>query len=381
MMELQFYKLYPSIDSGIAAKMHLQWFAAEDEGRTEDPTDRKIRKARDDGKVAKSTELVQALVLLFCFSLMAILGRYMLDQIIEMIKYFLHQSVEMDLTTSAVAAPAFMNYFLKITLPVFALSVLSAVIGSVLQVGFLFSTKPIQPDMKRIAPNPQNWLKKTVFSPEGAYNLGRTILKIIVIALISFLNVRKEVPRLANTMNMPLPLASTLVLGIAFRIIMEAILFFLFLAIPDYLFQRWQHRESLKMTKHEIKEEYKESEGDPQVKAKLKQRMREILQANMMQNVPKATVVVTNPTHYAIALEYRYGEMVAPRVTAKGMDNMAQRIKQIARENHVPLVENRPLARALHANVEIGDLVPEEYWQIVADILKSIESIRMEAGA
>lgn len=381
MSDLLLQHLYGFQESPTAARMHLQWFAAEDEGRTEDPTERKIRKAREDGKVAKSSELVQALVMLFCFSLMAILGRYMLDQIIDMIRYFLFQSVQMDITRTGAAAPAFLNYFLRITLPVFALAVLSAVVGSVLQVGFLFSTKPIQPDFKRIAPSPQNWLKKTVFSPEGAYNLGRTILKIIVIALIAFLNVRSEIPRLANTMNMTLPQASTLVLGIAFRIIMEAILFFLLLAIPDYLFQRWQHRESLKMTKHEVKEEYKESEGDPQVKAKLKQRMREILQANMMQNVPKATVVVTNPTHFAIALEYRYGEMVAPRVTAKGMDSMAQRIKQIARENNVPLVENKPLARALHANVEIGDLVPEEYWQIVADILKSIESIRMEAGA
>jgi flagellar biosynthetic protein FlhB len=211
--------------------------------------------------------------------------------------------------------------------------------------------------------------------------LALTIFKIFVVVLISFLNIRSKIPQLANTINMTLLQASTMLLGLAFRIVMEATLFFLLLSIPDFLFQRWQHRESLKMTTHEIKEEYKESEGDPQVKAKLKQRMREILQANMMQNVPKAAVVITNPTHYAIALEYRYGEMVAPRVIAKGVDHMAQRIKEIARDNRVPQVENRPLARALYANVDIGDLVPEDYWQIVADILKGIESIRMEAGA
>lgn len=374
--------LFPAASpESVSSRMHLQWFAAEDEGRTEDPTERKIRKAREEGKVAKSSELVQAMVLLFTFSMLALMGRYILNQIIEMTNYFLTQAVSLDVTRTPLTAVAFINYFMRITLPFFGLAVLAAVAGNVLQVGFLFSTKPIQPDMKKIAPNASNWIKKTVLSPEGAYNLARTLLKIFVIALIAFLNIRARIPMLANTMNMTLPQASKVVMGTAFRMVMEATLFFLFLAIPDYLFQRWQHRESLKMTTHEIKEEYKESEGDPHVKARLKQRMREILQANMMQNVPKATVVITNPTHFAVALEYKYGQMVAPRVIAKGMDHMAQRIKQIARDNGVPMVENRPLARALHANVEIGDQVPEEYWQIVADVLKGIDAIRLEAGA
>lgn len=369
-----------SLGESALDRMHLQWFAAEDEGRTEDPTERKMKKAwEEEGKVAKSSELVQALVLLFSFSGLALLGGYMVDQVLELMNFFFNQSTTIDVSTSGIVGSAFFNYYLKLTGPVFIISLAAAFMGNVVQVGFRFTTKVLTPKFQRIAPNLKNWINKTVFSPEGAFNFFKTIFKVVVIGVISFLNIRSQLPRLTNTINMSLEQAGLVALGAGFRILIEVTLFFLALAIPDMLYQQWQHKESLKMTKHEVKEEYKEMEGDPQVKARLRQRAQEIRRASMLQNVPSASVVITNPTHFAVALEYKQEAMSVPEVIAKGQDNMALRIKEIARENHVPLVENKPLARALFANVEIGDPVPEEYWRLVADILATIMEVERRA--
>lgn len=370
----------PSRDTGLPV-MHLQWFAAEDEGRTEDPTERKMKKAwEDEGKVAKSSELVQAVVLLFSFAGIALMGKYLIAQIMDMMRFFFIQSCTIDMATGAgIAGSAFYSYFFKLVGPIFVISVAAAVLANVLQVGFRFTSKVLKPNFKRIAPSFKNWINKTVFSAEGAFNFFKTIFKVVVIALIAYFNIRNQIPRLANTVNMELTDAALVSLGTGFRMLMEATLFFLALAIPDMIYQRWQHKESLKMTKHEIKEEYKEMEGDPHVKARLRQRMQEIRRASMMQNVPNASVVITNPTHFAVALEYKQETMIAPVVIAKGQDNMAQRIKEIARENRVPIVENKPLARALFASVEIGDPVPEEYWRLVADILSTLIEVERHA--
>jgi flagellar biosynthetic protein FlhB len=162
------------------------------------------------------------------------------------------------------------------------------------------------------------------------------------------------------------------VAGIAFRILIQAAIVMLLLSIFDYMFQRHQHRESLQMTKQEVKEERKTYEGDPMVKSRLKQRMQEMMSRNMVQNVPQADVVVTNPTHYAVALEYSRDTMVAPTVTAKGQDNMARIIRETAEEHEVPVIENKPLARALYAEVEIGDVIPQKFYEAVVAVLKQV---------
>ena len=162
------------------------------------------------------------------------------------------------------------------------------------------------------------------------------------------------------------------VFSLAMRLVIEVAVAMLALAVPDYLFQRRQYMESLKMSKEEVKEERKMQEGDPLVKSRLRERMRELLSRNMAANVPKADVVITNPTHYAVALEWDRDKMPAPTVTAKGADEVAQRIKRIAAESGVPLVENRPLARALYADVDIGDAIPEKYYQAIAAVLAHV---------
>ncbi len=358
--------------------IHLQWFAAEDEGRTEDPTERKIRKAREDGKVAKSADITSAVVMIFgLITLMAFSGS-IVRITLAMIRHFITLSTS-DIGSSNIALTAVGNYLLRLASPVMAVCFLAAFLGNVVQVGFLFSVKPITPDFSKIAPNFGKWAKKSFYSSEALFNLFKSIAKVVIIFILAYINIKAEVPRLTNAIRMTPFRALTLVSGIAIRLMMETAVLLLAFALPDYFFQRHQHRESLKMSKHEIMEEFKETEGDPLIKNRLRQRMQEVLSSSMARQVPEADVVITNPTHFAVALKWDNQTMHAPTVTAKGQDNLALRIKDIARLSDVPMIENRPLARALYDNVELGDEVPEEYWDIVSIVLAEIYRLNGKA--
>ncbi len=354
----------------------LQWFAAEDEGRSEDATEQKIRKAREEGKVAKSSEFTSALVLLFPIIAIGFLGPYILGTLMDMMRFFLQQSTEIDLTRDARIVPAFFDYFLRITVPIFIVAIVSAFLGNVFQVGFLFATKPITPDFNKIVPRFGKFFKRAFFSGESAFNMAKSVFKIVVIGIISFLNIRARIDQIAMLTSRSLWISLQTVAGTAFAILIEAAIALLLLSIPDYIFQRHQHRESLKMTKQEVKEERRMSDGDPLVRSRLRERMRELLSRNMMRNIPNADVIVTNPTHYAVALEWNRSTMEAPVVMAKGMDNIALRIRSIAEESGVPCMENKPLARALYAEVEIGDSIPEKYFEVLALLLAEVYKIR-----
>lgn len=350
---------------------HLQWFAAEDEGRTEDPTERKIRKAREEGKVAKSADITSALVMLFgLITLMAFSGSIVRISS-DMIRHFITMATS-EARNSNAALTAVGNYLLRLASPVLAVCFLAAFLGNVVQVGFLFSIKPITPDFSKISPNFVKWAQKSFLSAEALFNLFKSIAKVVIIAVLAYVNIKAEVPRLANAIKLTPFRSLSLVGGIAIRLMLETVVLLLAFAIPDYFFQRRQHRESLKMSKHEIKEEFKETEGDPLIKSRLRQRMQEVLAASMARQVPEADVVITNPTHFAVALKWDNQTMIAPTVTAKGQDNLALRIREIARGADVPMIENRPLARALYDNVELGDEVPEEYWDIVSVVLAEV---------
>ncbi|MFP4362333.1 MAG: flagellar biosynthesis protein FlhB [Spirochaetia bacterium] len=377
-LKKRYFDLY--LSESIAQSMHLQWFAAEDEGRTEDPTEHKLRKSREEGKVAKSADLVGAIVLIFSISAMGLLASYILDTMIEMMQYFLRQTTILDTSTTGLLLPAFYNYFLRTTLPIIAVAFIAALLGNIFQVGFLFSTKPITPDLKRISPNFLKFFKKSFLSMEALFNFMKSIVKVIIIALVAYLNISGNIHKMTQLLTMPFLVGIAFIARLGFFIVIEAAIVMLILSIPDYLFQRMQHKESLKMSKQEIKEERKQQEGDPMVKSRMKERMRQLLSNNMMQKVPEADVVITNPTHYAIGLEYDQAKMVAPIVIAKGYDELAQRIKKVAKENDVPVIENKPLARALHAEVEIGDMVPEKYWKVTALVLKEVYEMKGKAA-
>lgn len=359
--------------------VHLQWFAAEDEGRTEDPTEQKIRKAREEGKVAKSAEFSSSITLLFPVIAIGILASYLLSTMIEMMTFFLGLSAELDVGTDGRIVSAFFRYFFRLTAPVLAVSFVSAILGNLMQVGFLFSTKPITPDLNKIVPKFGKFFQRSFFSGEAAFNLAKSLVKLVIVGVIAFLNVRAEIDNIGRFATVSFWLSFQTIARIAFRMLVEVAIALLLLAIPDYLFQRRQHRESLKMSKQEVKEERRMSEGDPLVRSRLRERMRELLSRNMMRNVPRADVVVTNPTHFAVAMEWNRTAMVAPMVVAKGQDHVAFKIRDIALEHEVPVVENKPLARALYAEVEIGDTIPEQYYEVMAVVLAEVYRMNGQA--
>lgn len=361
----------PTLSQSLRA-MHLQWFAAEDEGRTEEPTEHKIQKAREEGKVAKSQDVSSSIVLLFSVVALLLLARYMLGNSVEMVGYFFTQSTETSLIGDATLMRAFYAYFIRLALPVAMVAAAAAILGNVVQVGFLFTTKTITPDFNRIAPRFGRFFQRAILSTEALFNLGKSIGKISLLALLGFINVLVRMRDIVAMVTAPLMWSVSLIGQITFNVLFQSALVLLFLSIFDYLFQRRQHRESLKMTRQEVKEERKTYEGDPLVRSRLRQRMQELLTRNMLRNVPQADVVVTNPTHFAVAMEYKRLTMDAPTVIAKGQDNLALRIREIAGEEGVPIVENKPLARALYAEVEIGDPIPESFYEAMVIVLKQV---------
>ena len=351
--------------------VHLQWFAAEDEGRTEEPSEHKLRKAREEGKVARSPEVTSSLLLLAGIATLGLLSTQIMRVSIEMVTFFLSRATSPS-AFSAGLAPAFMSFFLRLAVPLLAVLFLIAIGGNVLQVGFLFTVKPITPDLNRIVPHVGRWLRRSMGSPEAAFNLAKSIVKIAVIGVIAYLNIRGEIPRITRLVMAPFFSGVVLISQIAFRIVLEAAIALLAFSAADYWFQRRQHRESLKMSRQEVKEERKMYEGDPLTRSRLRERMREIMRRNMLKAVPRADVVITNPTHYAVALEYDRAVMAAPTVVAKGADVIAAKIREVATDNAVPIVENKPLAQALYKEVEIGDTIPEKFYEAMSIILAEV---------
>ena len=349
----------------------LQWFAAEDEGRTEEPSEHKLRKAREEGKVARSADVSSSLVLLAGISALGLLAGYILRTASQMYLYFLSLASSPDAMNGGLLL-AFMSWLAKLVVPVLAVVFVVAIFGNIIQVGFLFTAKPITPDLTRIVPRFSRWLQRSFVSGEALFNLAKAMAKIAVIGVIAWLNVTAEMGRLARLALAGFFSGVSLVSQLAFRIVLESAIAFLVFAAADYWFQRRQHLESLKMSRQEVKEERKMYEGDPLTRSRLRERMRDVMRRAMLKAVPKADVVITNPTHYAVALEYNRAIMIAPTVVAKGADLVAQKIKEVAAANGVPLMENKPLAQALFREVEIGDTIPEKFYEAMSIILAEV---------
>lgn len=353
----------------------LQWFAAEDEGRTEDPTDYKIRKAREEGRVAKSQDINAALVLLFPAGAFIFLSSFFLENCMEILRFFFLRCTQADIR-SGMWFGIFVQYFLQLALPFALIASIAGAIANIIQNnGFLFSTKPIQPQFNRITPDFIRFFKRALFSAEGMFNFAKSLAKVVAIVFIAYVMIRANIPHFIELLSVSFIQAVFFIAGTAGKLLASAAFVLLVFAVPDYFFQRKQFIDSLKMTKQELKEEYKELEGDPQVKGRIRQQMQTILSQNAIRNVPKADVVITNPTHYAIAMQFDAKTMPAPMVLAKGADAMALKIKEIAREHGVPLIENKPLARALYARVEIGDIIPEEYYRALSLVFAEVYTL------
>ena len=357
--------------------MDIQFFAsAEDEGRTEKPSEHKLRKAREEGRVPKSQEISGALVLLLPVACILCLAPWIFKNCIEIMDFYISSSCSMELTDPAVYGMFFL-YFAKILLPIFAVSIIAAIAGNIIQTrGLLFTPKAITPKFNKIIPKFGEYFKRTLFSLQGCFNVIKSIVKVVIIFVVAFMLIKNNINQLLTLLETNLWLGITFVAKLTGKLLIISACVFLAISIPDYLVQRYQFMESMKMTKQEVKEEYKELEGDPFVKGRLRQYMHEMMSRNLVENVSKADVVITNPTHYAIAFRYDKEIDQAPMVVAKGVDNIALRIKEIAKENDVPIRENRPLARELYDKVEVGDIIPQKYYTVLSIILAEIYNMK-----
>ncbi len=345
----------------------LQLFSAEDEGRTEEPTEKKLREAREKGQVAKTQELAQALVVIAGVLTVFVFSGVIFESLIRMTKHYYSNFSRMHITDKSIQIDL-LNILIesaKMMGPLFVIAMIAAVLGNLLQVGFQFSTHPMKFDLSKIKFDPATVMKKVFFSKQIAMNLFKTIFKVIALGFVGYLLIEKDFEMLLKTPDLSIALAFEAVSIVALKIVVWSAVLILILAIPDYFFQKQEFIESLKMTKEEVKQELKESIGDPYLKARLKEMQREILMKNMIREVPKADVVVTNPTHFAVALKYDRDTMQAPTVIAKGVDAMALRIRTVAQENGVPLVENRALAQDMYKRLEVGDIIPEDLFYAV----------------
>ncbi len=352
-----------------SSNLDLQWFAAEDEGRTESPSEYKLRKAREEGRVPKSQDLNGSLVFLFALVVMIFLSKGMLEGSAQIMRFFFERCNEGQVLNPRFAY-AFGRYFLRMVLPIAVSGAAAGILGNIIQNrGMIFTLKPIEPKFNKVLPKFGEYFKNTLFSFKGLFNIAKSIGKVVVIVAVAYILIKRNLPVLLHTIRTGSVLMSLGKISVvAAELLVSVAVFFLAVAIPDYFVQRREFMESMKMTKYEQKQEYKEMEGDPEVKSRIMAEQRRILSQNVRKAVSEADVLITNPTHFAVSMKYDSSVAEAPQVTAKGQDELALQMRQIASENSVPVVENRPLARGLYADTEVGDIIPDKYFQVLAQI-------------
>lgn len=362
---------------------NLQWFAKDGPGgeKTEPATEKKLREAREDGKVAKSKELTSAFDLIVLFLVLKIFISWVGGGFIEVYQYVYKTIPEFVTAMSAEASVHEISVYLqsvfwmllKMVAPFFAFGFVVTIIISIIQVGWKVSAKPLKPKGDKF--NPINGFKR-IFSKDSVFELFKSILKIGVVIYVAYISIRDEANDIFILYDMPLNQALALCGDVIINAGLKISLVYLVVGLADFIYQKHRFNEEMKMTKQEVKDEYKNTEGNPEIKGRQRQRMREASRQRMMQDVPKADVVITNPTHLAVAIKYDAETAKAPIVLAKGEDFLAQKIREAAKEHNIEIVENKPLARMLYANVDIGAEIPPELYQAVAEILAMVYNMK-----
>lgn len=349
--------------------MDLQLFADESTGeKTEKATPRRREDARKKGQVFKSVDLSAAFIILISSMTIYFTFSYMVKELYKFTQYYLSertlQLAEIDYTASMFIEVV--TIMAKISLPVMVSSFLAALLINYLQVGFIFSSESLAFKVERL--NPIEGFKQK-FSKRALVELIKSLLKILITANIAYSVLRNNFNIIPAFIDMSLKSIFLIVGQIFFEISLKVGIAFIVIGIFDYLYQRYEHETSLKMSKYDIKQEYKQTEGDPLIKSRQRQIQREAAMKRMMAEVPHADVVITNPTHFAVALQYDASKMDAPIVVAKGQDYIALKIREIAAGNDVVIKESPVLARALYNMVAIGEIIPPELFQAVAEVL------------
>lgn len=358
---------------------NLQWFAKDGPGgeKTEPATAKKLKDARNDGKVAKSKELSSAIDLIALFLVLKIFISYLGSGFLEGFPAIYNKIPEISeysgkgfsvFTASRILRQALISS-LQIMIPFLIVGVAVALFGGIVQVGWKVTTKPMQPKLDKF--NPINGFKR-MFSKESLFELLKSILKLGLIAYVAYSCVNDQKDNLFVLYEIPLNQAIALCGTIIIDTGLKISLIYLLVGILDWAYQKHKFKEDMKMTKQEVKDEFKNTEGNPEIKGRQRSKMREASQRRMMQDVPKADVVITNPTHISVAISYDSDRAKAPVVLAKGEDYVALKIREVAKENNIEIVENKPLARTLYATVDIGQEIPPELYQAVAEVLAMV---------
>lgn len=347
----------------------LQLFADEGTGeKTEPATPRRREEARKKGQVFKSTDLNSAVILLAGAVVLFVTFPYMVEQLRNFTTLYLLDRGLTDFTNEYIYKLLLEVLILlgKMLFPVFLTTFITALIITYLQVGFVFSSDPLTPKLERL--NPIEGFKR-IFSKRAIVELTKSLLKVIVTGYIVYTVFKNNITIFPRFIDMELAATLVVLSNIIFEIALKVGIFFIIVGVLDYIYQWYEHEKSLKMSKYDVKQEYKQVEGDPHVKSRQRQIQREAAMRRMMTEVPKADVVITNPTHFAVVLKYDTQTMDAPTVVAKGQDFLALKIREIAAEHDVTIVENPPLARTLYYALDIGTEVPEELYQAIAEVL------------
>ena len=349
----------------------LQLFAGDD--KTEEPTAKKRADAKKKGQVGRSTDMTAAFVLLMGFFVIKMLWESIYTKIATYTTYvFSHLNQPVDTESVIRIFIGIVELLAQTALPIMIGVMFIGLAINFYQVGLNFNTEAIEFKLDKL--NPINGFGR-IFSKRSLMELAKSLMKIAIIGFFLYDFLVDHLMEMPQFIYFDLTTSLAQISDIIFKMAFEVIGVIMIVGFLDYAYQKWQTTQDLKMSKQEVKDEMKQSEGDPQIKGKIKQKQRQMAMSRMMQEVPKADVIVTNPTHFAVALKYDKG-MVAPQIVAKGQDMVAQRIKDIARENRVPIVENKPLARALYAAADVGDIVPAELYQAVAEVLAYVYRLK-----
>ncbi|MDK2836547.1 MAG: flagellar biosynthesis protein FlhB [Thermosediminibacterales bacterium] len=353
---------------------NLQLFAEE---KTEKPTPRRRQQAKEKGQVAKSRELNSALMLITVFAFLKFYSNDLFDKLVEFSKGVMFDFIgkENTFTLKGIYSLAVfvIQEFLLMVFPIAGMALVVGILANLLQTGLIFSSDSIAFKLERI--NPIEGLKR-VFSKRSIVELIKSLIKITITGYITFLTFKKQFNSIFEIMDMDIQLSLKIIGNIIFKLAINIGVALMILSLFDYFYQWWEHEKNLRMTKQDIKEEYKQTEGNPQIKARIKQIQKQLAMRRMMQQVPKADVVITNPEHIAIALKYDEKVNEAPIVVAKGADFLAQKIKEIAIKNKITVIEDKPLAHSLYKTVDVGDVIPEELYKAVAEVLAYVYSLQ-----
>ncbi len=349
--------------------------AEDDQEKTEQATPKRQRDAREKGQVVVSREVSSALVLLGAMLAFYVAGTWMVQRIIEMMRHFFSGLGTISLRADSLQTMLLhlMIDFFLIVFPVMLAVLIVGIAANIMQVGFTISSEAMSPNFSKL--NPLQGIGR-LLSLRSVVDLVKSLLKVVLLGWLSYSLIRGEIQKMLLLMRMDIMDIWTFIGQTAFRISLYTGLAMIAIAALDYLFQWWQHQKDLRMSKQEIKEESKQTEGDPRIKSRIRSIQLEMSRRRMMQSVPGATVVITNPTHLAVALAYESKKMLAPKVVAKGAGFIAETIKDIAKSHSVPVVENKPLAQTLFKTVDIGAYIPFELYKAVAEILAYVYRLK-----